>query len=154
MTAEEQALFGIDRLNVLRSEIPALTHVLCAHPFTSRPTRASNPLVRTAPPYWSIPASTYAESRSCAHAKKAIRCFAGTELDVFADSSLKVSTGMRSSLIEPARFQGAALETAGGRVLPHPVTSSFTTSFAQSHAWAITVGKFYPGPYQNFFDFG
>ena len=27
MTAEEQALFGIDKLNVPRSEIPAVTHV-------------------------------------------------------------------------------------------------------------------------------
>src|SRR5262249_29319526 len=27
MTAEEQALFGIDKLNVVRSEIPAVTHV-------------------------------------------------------------------------------------------------------------------------------
>lgn len=27
MTAEEQALFGIDKLNVQRSEIPAVTHV-------------------------------------------------------------------------------------------------------------------------------
>src|SRR5262249_3651695 len=27
MTAEEQALFGIDKLNVARSEIPAVTHV-------------------------------------------------------------------------------------------------------------------------------
>jgi hypothetical protein len=52
---------------------------------------------------------------------------------------------------------GAALESHGRELptaLPHPVTSSFTTSFAESHAWAITVGKFYPGPYQNFFDFG
>jgi hypothetical protein len=27
MTAEEKALFGIDKLNVARSEIPAVTHV-------------------------------------------------------------------------------------------------------------------------------
>jgi carbamoyltransferase len=27
MTAEEEALFGIDKLNVVRSEIPAVTHV-------------------------------------------------------------------------------------------------------------------------------
>ena len=27
MTAEEKALFGIDKLNILRSEIPAVTHV-------------------------------------------------------------------------------------------------------------------------------
>jgi Predicted carbamoyl transferase, NodU family len=27
MTAEEQALFGIDKLNVPRSDIPAVTHV-------------------------------------------------------------------------------------------------------------------------------
>ena len=27
MTAEEEALFGIDKLNVPRSEIPAVTHV-------------------------------------------------------------------------------------------------------------------------------
>ena len=27
MTAEEQALFGIDKLNVARSDIPAVTHV-------------------------------------------------------------------------------------------------------------------------------
>jgi len=27
MTADEQALFGIDKLNVVRSDIPAVTHV-------------------------------------------------------------------------------------------------------------------------------
>ena len=27
MTADEEALFGIDKLNVSRSEIPAVTHV-------------------------------------------------------------------------------------------------------------------------------
>ncbi len=30
MTSEQQALFGIEKLNVARSEIPAVTHVDCS----------------------------------------------------------------------------------------------------------------------------
>ena len=43
MTPEQQALFGIDKLNVPRSEIPAVTHVdysaRACKPFTRKPTR-------------------------------------------------------------------------------------------------------------------
>ena len=43
MTAEEKALFGIDKLNVPRSSIPAVTHVdysAGSRPFAKRPIRA------------------------------------------------------------------------------------------------------------------
>jgi carbamoyltransferase len=35
MSAEEQARFGIDKLNAIRSEIPAVTHVECASAISS-----------------------------------------------------------------------------------------------------------------------
>ena len=74
MTAEEQALFGIDKLNVSRSEIPAVTHVdysariQTVHRETNpRSTPAERVQGRSpAARCWSTPASTCAASRSSA----------------------------------------------------------------------------------------
>ena len=74
MTAEEQALFGIDKLNVPRSDIPAVTHVdysariQTVHAETNPRFHAllSRFKARPAVRCWSIPASTCAASRSCA----------------------------------------------------------------------------------------
>ena len=46
MTTEEDKLFGIDKLNVPRSDIPAVTHVdysAASRPCTRRPTRVTTP---------------------------------------------------------------------------------------------------------------
>ena len=75
MTEDEEALFGIDKLNVVRSEIPAVTHVDYSariqtvhaetnpryHALLER-LQASAPAARC----WSTPASTCAASRSSA----------------------------------------------------------------------------------------
>src|SRR5262249_28069807 len=78
MTLEEQALFGIDKPNVPRSEIPAVTHVdysariQTVHAETNPRFHAllSAFKRKTGSPYWSIPASTYGASRSCALRKR------------------------------------------------------------------------------------
>jgi carbamoyltransferase len=71
MTSEEQALFGINKLNVVRSEIPAVTHV----DYSARIQTVhanTNPLFHwlvkrfkelTGCPCWSTPASMSAVSR-------------------------------------------------------------------------------------------
>ena len=77
MTPDEQALFGIDKLNVARSEIPAVTHV----DYSARIQTVhgdTNPLFHkllgrfkalTGCPSSSTPASTFAANRSCARRK-------------------------------------------------------------------------------------
>ena len=74
MTADEDALFGIDKLNTIRSSVPAVTHVdYSARVQTVH--RETNPLYHVllerfyalrAAQSWSTPASTSAASRSCA----------------------------------------------------------------------------------------
>ena len=77
MNEDEEALFGIDKLNVVRSEIPAVTHVdysariQTVHADTNpRYHRCSAPF-RSAPAArcWSTPASTCAANPSCARPK-------------------------------------------------------------------------------------
>ncbi len=74
MTAEQERLFGIEKLNVPRSTIPAVTHVdysariqtVHARP-TRSTTRCSSAFTRSpAARSWSTPASTCAASPSCA----------------------------------------------------------------------------------------
>ena len=91
MTARSRALFGIDKLNVPRSEIPAVTHVdysarvqtvhardQSALPRADLARSSSAPAARCS----STPASTCAASRSSCTPEDAFRCFMGTEIEV------------------------------------------------------------------------
>ena len=90
MTAQEQALFGIDKLNVPRSDIPAVTHV----DYSARiqtVTAATNPryhaLIKRFHELTGCPVlvntsfNVRGEPIVCT-AQDALRCFMGTELDV------------------------------------------------------------------------
>jgi carbamoyltransferase len=90
MTAEEGALFGIDKLNVVRSEIPAVTHV-------DYSARVQTVHAETNPRYHRL-ISSFAGKTGCpllvntsfnvrgepivCTPADAFRCFMGTELDV------------------------------------------------------------------------
>ncbi len=90
MTAEEQALFGIDKLNVIRSEIPAVTHV----DYSARIQTVS---ADTNPRYHAL-ISRFFELTGCplvvntsfnvrgepivCTPEDAFRCFMGTDIDV------------------------------------------------------------------------
>lgn len=90
MTAEEEALFGIDKLNVPRSEIPAVTHV-------DYSARVQTVHASTNPPFHKL-ISTFKALTGCSvvvntsfnvrgepivHTPEdAFRCFMGTELDL------------------------------------------------------------------------
>ena len=96
MTADEQALFGIDKLNVPRSEIPAVTHV-------DYSARVQTVHAETNPRYHALlPPSS--EQTGCpvlvntsfnvrgepivCTPEDAFRCFMGTEIDVLAVGNL------------------------------------------------------------------
>lgn len=90
MTAEEQALFGIDKLNVPRSEIPSVTHI----DYSSRVQTVHK---ETNPRYYAL-IKRFKELTDCpviintsfnvrgepivCTPEDAFRCFMGTELDV------------------------------------------------------------------------
>ena len=92
MTAEEQALFGIDKLNVPRSEIPAVTHV-------DYSARIQTVHAETNPRFHAL-LSAFKRKTGCpvlvntsfnvrgepivCTPEDAFRCFMGTELDVLA----------------------------------------------------------------------
>jgi carbamoyltransferase len=96
MTAEEQALFGIDKLNVPRSEIPAVTHV-------DYSARIQTVHAETNPPFHAL-LSAFKRKTGCPvlvntsfnvrgepivrTPEEAFRCFMGTELDVLVVGSL------------------------------------------------------------------
>jgi len=108
MTSDEEALFGIDKLNVPRSSVPAITHV-------DYSARIQTVHADTNPRYHAV-ISKFKEKTSCpivvntsfnvrgepivCTPKDAFKCFMGTEMDVLAvgnflllkeeqDSSLK-----------------------------------------------------------------
>lgn len=92
MTSEEQALFGIDKLNVPRSAVPAVTHV-------DYSARIQTVHKHTNPKYYSV-ISKFKEKTGCPMVVNtsfnvrgepivctptdAFKCFMGTELDVLA----------------------------------------------------------------------
>ncbi|MFL5033149.1 MAG: carbamoyltransferase C-terminal domain-containing protein, partial [Xanthobacteraceae bacterium] len=89
MTADEQSLFGIDKLNVPRSEIPAVTHVdYSARVQTVH--RATNPRFHAllgrfkeltgCPVLVNTSFNVRGEPIVCS-AKDAFRCFMGTEIE-------------------------------------------------------------------------
>ena len=107
MTAEEQALFGIDKLNVPRSEIPAVTHV-------DYSARVQTVHKETNPRYYAL-IKQFKELSGCpvivntsfnvrgepiiCTPEDAFRCFMGTELDVLVvGNSLLRKTEQSQSL--------------------------------------------------------
>ncbi|MBV1926555.1 MAG: hypothetical protein KUG62_05310, partial [Rhodobacteraceae bacterium] len=92
MSDAENALFGIEKLNVVRSEIPAITHV----DYTARIQTVHSD---TNPKYWNL-ISAFKERTGCpvvvntsfnvrgepivCTPEDAFRCFMGTELDYLA----------------------------------------------------------------------
>ncbi len=92
MNADEQALFGIDKLNVVRSEVPAVTHV-------DYSARVQSVHRETNPKYHAL-ISRFHAATGCplivntsfnvrgepivATPEDAFRCFMGTELDALA----------------------------------------------------------------------
>jgi carbamoyltransferase len=90
MTAEQYRLFGIDKLNVVRSDIPAVTHV-------DYSARVQTVHVETNPRYHAL-LSTFKRRTGCAvlvntsfnvrgepivcTPDEAFRCFMGTEMEV------------------------------------------------------------------------
>jgi carbamoyltransferase len=106
MTAEEQALFGIEKLNVPRSEIPAVTHV-------DYSARVQTVHAETNPRFHAL-LSAFKRKTGCPvlvntsfnvrgepivrTPEDAFRCFMGTELDVLAIGNLY----LRKSEQDPA----------------------------------------------------
>ncbi len=96
MTAEQQALFGIDKLNVPRSEVPAVTHV-------DYSARVQTVHAETNPRFHAL-LSTFKRKTGCPvlvntsfnvrgepivrTPEDAFRCFMGSELDVLAIGNL------------------------------------------------------------------
>ena len=96
MSAEEEALFGIDKLNVPRSEIPATTHVdysariQTVHPETNPRFHAllSAFKARTGCPVLVNTSFNVRGEPIVATPEDAFRCFMGTELDALAVGNL------------------------------------------------------------------
>ncbi|MGH7307422.1 MAG: carbamoyltransferase family protein, partial [Candidatus Rokuibacteriota bacterium] len=92
MTAEQQALFGIDKLNVPRSEIPAVTHVdysariQTVHPDTNPKFHAllSTFKARTGCPVLVNTSFNVRSEPIVCTPEDAFRCFMGTEIEVLA----------------------------------------------------------------------
>ena len=99
MTAEEQALFGIEKLNVSRSEIPAVTHV----DYSARVQTVhaeTNPLFhallsafrrKTGCPVFVNTSFNVRGEPIVRTPEDAFRCFMGTELDALAIGNLYLS---------------------------------------------------------------
>ena len=101
MTEDEQALFGIDKLNVPRSEIPAVTHV-------DYSARIQTVHAETNPRYHAL-LSAFKERTGCpvlvntsfnvrgepivCTPEDAFRCFMGTEIEVLVGRQLRPAQG-------------------------------------------------------------
>jgi carbamoyltransferase len=119
MTAEQQKLFGIEKLNVPRSDIPAVTHVdywgriQTVH-------RESNPRYHalitrfkelTACPVIVNTSFTVRGSRSCALPKNAHRCFMGTKIEALAIGNCFLRREEQPAWIE-LRYENAFTPTS------------------------------------------
>ncbi len=107
MTDEQQRLFGIDKLNVPRSDIPAVTHVdysariqtVHAETQPALPRAAHRASTRSpAVPCSSTPASTCAASRSSARREDAYLCFMRTEMDTLVLGSFVLEKSRQPEL--------------------------------------------------------
>jgi carbamoyltransferase len=108
MTAEQQALFGIDKLNVPRSEIPAATHV-------DYSARVQTVHAETNPRFHAL-LSTFKQKTGCpvlvntsfnvrgepivGTPEDAFRCFMGTELDALAVGNLYLQKSEQNSALK------------------------------------------------------
>ena len=108
MTAPEQALFGIDKLNVPRSDIPAVTHV-------DYSARVQTVHAETNPRFHAL-LSTFKRKTGCPvlvntsfnvrgepivrTPEDAFRCFMGTELDVLAVGNLYLKKSDQNSALK------------------------------------------------------
>ena len=108
MTAQEQALFGIDKLNVPRSDIPAVTHV-------DYSARVQTVHAETNPRFHAL-LSTFKRKTGCPvlvntsfnvrgepivrTPEDAFRCFMGTELDVLAVGNLYLKKSDQNSALK------------------------------------------------------
>ena len=144
MTAAEQALFGIDKLNVPRSEIPAVTHVdYSARIQTVH--RDTNPLFHRllgrfkemtgCPVLVNTSFNVRGEPIVCTP-EDAFRCFMGNELDVLVGRQLRAAEvgtgsvpqaglqlGVRSGLDPPMRIAvSPPAASAGGRFNSSTIT--------------------------------
>ena len=114
MTLEEQALFGIDKLNVPRSEIPAVTHV-------DYSARVQTVHKETNPRYYAL-ISRFKELTDCpvivntsfnvrgepivCTPEDAFRCFMGTELDMLVvGNAVLIKSNQSQSLAEDYKAQ-------------------------------------------------
>jgi len=114
MTAEEQALFGIDKLNVPRSEIPAVTHV-------DYSARVQTVHKETNPRYYAL-LKRFKELSGCpvivntsfnvrgepiiCTPEDAFRCFMGTDLDVLiVGNAVLLKTEQSQSLAANYNFE-------------------------------------------------
>ena len=107
MTAEEQALFGIDKLNIPRSDIPSVTHV-------DYSARVQTVHEETNPRYYAL-IKRFKELTACpiivntsfnvrgepiiCTPEDAFRCFMGTELDVLVVGNTLLIKGAQSKLL-------------------------------------------------------
>jgi carbamoyltransferase len=108
MTAQEQALFGIDKLNVPRSDIPAVTHV-------DYSARVQTVHAETNPRFHAL-LSTFKQKTGCPvlvntsfnvrgepivrTPEDAFHCFMGTELDALAVGNLYLQKSEQSSALK------------------------------------------------------
>jgi carbamoyltransferase len=108
MRAEEQALFGIDKLNVPRSEIPAVTHI-------DYSARVQTVHVETNPRFHAL-LSTFKEKTGCPvlvntsfnvrgepivrTPEDAFRCFMGTDLDALAVGILYLKKSAQNNALK------------------------------------------------------
>lgn len=114
MTVEEQALFGIDKLNVCRSEIPAVTHV-------DYSARIQTVHKETNPRYYSL-IKQFKDLTGCpvilntsfnvrgepivCTPEDAFRCFMGTELDLLIiGNAILIKSEQSKSLVEDYKLQ-------------------------------------------------
>jgi carbamoyltransferase len=114
MTVEEQALFGIDKLNVCRSEIPAVTHV-------DYSARIQTVHKETNPRYYSL-IKQFKDLTGCpvilntsfnvrgepivCTPEDAFRCFMGTELDLLIiGNAILIKLEQSKSLVEDYKLQ-------------------------------------------------
>ena len=108
MRAEEHALFGIEKLNVPRSEIPAVTHI-------DYSARVQTVHAETNPRFHAL-LSTFKEKTGCPvlvntsfnvrgepivrTPEDAFRCFMGTELDALAIGNLYLQKSAQNSALK------------------------------------------------------
>ena len=139
MTPDEQALFGIDKLNIARSEIPAVTHV----DYSARIQTVhanTNPLFHRlltrfkektgCPVLVNTSFNVRGEPIVCTP-EDAFRCFMGNELDLLVvgncvlrkdaqdqDSQARLQFGVRSGLRDPLRISLAFRAGIEVRAIP------------------------------------